>query len=233
MWELQISITFRRSSNTYRKSWEFKKDTNPSVSEPRRPTSWCVFFHVFVNDGSNPSWTGLREESGDLQVHELWTDREFILYHSKFSGGTILQKYQIWRRLNPDPCAGQGPLWHMIRWKVCQWQKCESIQILYCVLGKCLGEEAKTKWSNQVKEFQVYCPVEEFLVSMVKQLNSRGIFSLDSRHCRFYNRSRMTRRVKIRHQDNSLTGSSSCPCSTTSNGPKQIMMTLVLGIQNK
>ena len=29
------------------------------------------FFHVFVNDGSNSSCTELREESGDLQVHEF------------------------------------------------------------------------------------------------------------------------------------------------------------------
>ena len=27
--------------------------------------------HVFVDEGSTPSWTELREESGDLQVHEL------------------------------------------------------------------------------------------------------------------------------------------------------------------
>ena len=31
----------RITDSDYRKSWEFKKDTNPSVSEPRKPTSWC------------------------------------------------------------------------------------------------------------------------------------------------------------------------------------------------
>ena len=95
------------------------------------------------------------------------------------------------------------------------------------------GEEVIARWSNQVTEFQVHYPVEEFWTLMEKQLNSSCIFSQDSRHCKFYDRSRMTYRVRISPQSSSLTESSLCPCSTTSNVQRQIMKKFVLRIHNK
>ena len=69
-----------------------------------------------------------------------------------------------------------------------------------------------------VFRIQVHYPVEDFLGIDGEAIKLEWNLSQDSRHCKIYNGSRMTCKVKIRHQNNSLTESSSCQCSTTSIG---------------
>ena len=97
---------------------------------------------------SNPFWKELQEESGDQEDHEYWTDWESRLCCSKFG-----------RSL----CWTRSTLAHD---QVKSWTK--AILRVYSDyvlrLGRASsGEEVIARWSNQVREFQVHYPVEEFL----------------------------------------------------------------------
>ena len=72
--------------------------------------------------------------------------------------------------------------------QVIQWTKAKvrvySDSVL--CLGKMNGRrDAITRWEGQVEEFKMSPSYKELLESMENQLNSSGIFSQDSRHCRF------------------------------------------------
>ena len=73
---------------------------------------------------------------------------------------------------------------------------------------------------GKVKRKNSKCPflTKNCWETMQNQLNSSGMFSKDSRRCRFFRKSRMICESGTLNLKNSQTGSSACQCSTTSNG---------------
>ena len=119
----------------------------PSIENPRNDVG---IVHVSVDKGSNPSWTELREESGDLQVHELWGDWQFILCNSKFGGGQFFENIE---------CEGDWPKITVVK----SWSKTKvRVYSDSTPFGKLSsGAEAKVRWLSQVKEFQMYYLAEK------------------------------------------------------------------------
>ena len=110
-----------------------------------------------------------------------------------------------------------------------QKQKYVSTQTPYFVWGRCGLKEMQLQ-DGKVKCKNSKCPflVENCWESMEKQLNSTGIFSQDSRHCRFFRKSQM---ICKNGRKNSQIGSSSCQCSTTLTGQRKETMTFAFRIQ--
>ena len=85
-------------------------------------------------------------------------------------------------------------------------------------------QDGKDKWKNSNVFLTNNC-----WESMLDQINSSGIFSWGSRHCRFF------RKIQddLRDLKNLQTGSSSCQYSTTSLGQEKETMEFVFRIQKK
>ena len=103
----------------------------------------------------------------------------------------------MWRRLILDHCVGQRSTLAHDQEKSWTRAKVRVYSDSVLCLGKIpSGEEAKTRWASQVKEFQVYYPEEEFMGIDGEAMEFEWNISQDSRHCKFYDRSRMTYRVR-------------------------------------
>ena len=120
-------------------------------------------------------------------------------------------------------CWARSTLAHdqVVRWSTAKVRVYSDSEL--CLGKMSSGEEAKARWSSQVKEFQVYSPVEEFpgIDGVAIEFEWNISLSQDSQHCRFFKRSRMICKSGTSNRNNSLTESSSCQCSTTSIGQKR------------
>ena len=106
--------------------------------------------------------------------------------------------------------------------QVIQWTRAKKVREIQL-------QDGKVKWKN----FKCLLLTKNCWELMENQLNSSGIFSQDSGHCRFFRKSRMICESGKLNLKNLQTGSSSCQCSTTSIGQEKERLKLENRIQKK
>ena len=113
----------------------------------------------------------------------------------------------MWEAWNINHHHGRDQHWTTI--KRSKWAQAKACVYADSVL--CVGrmEKAKLKISGCIHNIKMLWE------SMEKQLSSSRTFHQDFRHCLFFKKSRKTLRRRTSNQRTSLTGSSSCQCSTT------------------
>ena len=77
----------------------------------------------------------------------------------------------------------------------------------------------------------MYCAAYEFYGIDGEAIEYEWNISQDVQHCRSYRRSRKTCDARTWNQNDSLTGSNSCQCSTTLNGKREMLKKTCSGLE--
>ena len=177
---------------------------------------WGLFVSSTMKAGIH---LGLNYEKNIERSSNAETSRMLETYSPslKFWWRKILRKYWAWVRLTADHPAGQNPLWHLIKSRSGQKANVRIYSDSVLCLGRMSSsrQEASEKWSNQVNEFKMYCAAYEFYGIDGEAIEFERNISQDLQHCRSYRRPRKTCNARTWNQNDSVTGSYSCQCSTT------------------
>ena len=203
---------------------------NPSVIRASKDQHNDVgIVHVFIDEGSKPSWDRITKRIWrPYKSHEFWTDWEFIQSIShKIWWKTILREILNVKTIDcRSLCWSRSTLAHD---QVKRWSKARvrvySDSVL-CLGKMSSGVEAKATWSSQVKRVPgVLSQYGRISGHWWRSVWTRvEYFSKNSQHCKILQQIQNNlQSEEYRHQNNSLTESSSCQKSTTSNGQKEIL----------
>ena len=211
--------TSRKSSRTCWKSWASQRKHQLLVSKRWRPRTDLGIICV-DNDGSrHSSWTKLRWNFRTIQKHRLRTTSEFIRHHSEVDIGPSSKdsKFdkncwdisfvdEIYTFSRSSDHVDESKSTRPLRFPSYAWRKCQK---------RIEDGKIKNKINNPIL-------TENYKELLENRLSSSGIFSQDSRHWKFSKRSRKTCKLETLSPKSLKIESSSCQCSMTSNGQREV-----------
>ena len=212
---VQTVSTRARSFNICTRSWELRRSC-PNLRW--KPCNDVVGLHTSSSTKAahlRPCYTDKLEVNKNAR---FWGHKEFFRYHSKVGFGE-LRKWECEFYLKWKSFMGKI--------QIAQWSRNQvdegTYLLRFClVLGQDQGSERSESKKGTVKwqNFAWKTYLENCREWMENQLNSSGIFSQDFHHCGFFRKSKGIWRNETSKRKSSVIGSSSCLCSTTSNGLK-------------
>ena len=195
-WGTQKIKTRRRSSISCKRSWGLQQDTQHFQRKHWRQMCCCGECSCLrqwkqpVHLG--PNYFG---EPGGLQEHELRGNSELGQYHAETDIRSILKKFWMWVRLKVPLFHGRDRRCLLIKWSSGQERKYVFTQIPYYVLRRCMMTEMHYKMGRSSGIQNV-----RFLPRIVGNRWithwTRGIFSQDFRHCRFFRKTQTDSRER-------------------------------------